>query len=400
MRHVADAVTFRLSPLVQLIGSRDVLVLTGLSGRVSLFATRFSPVSAQDALSRPLGIWEGDAWNKGVMGLVGYDDLRTQTFTQSKFFRVEAALLFEHESRRVFALGDVDQATLGEVIGLLKSEPQNVECKGTKLTAEITDAEYLSLAAQAKNEILAGRYYQINLLRYFRTTSPVTLAWLLARLDQFGGGYSALIRFQGDMIASFSPERFIGREGRDCLATFPIKGTAVRDFLSEDKDRELAASLLRSKKDLAELHMIVDLMRNDLSRMSYPGSVKVEYPERLLTTNRVHHLEAKVTSKPKADLTLKDLFYALAPAGSITGAPKIEVMKAIATFEKRSRGFFMGNIFYHSDLGYFDSSVLIRTLYINNKGEGYYAAGSGLTIHSDPLLELQEIYDKCRVLTD
>jgi para-aminobenzoate synthetase component 1 len=146
--------------------------------------------------------------------------------------------------------------------------------------------------------------------------------------------------------------------------------------------------------------MIVDLLRNDLNRVSLADSVRVVCPHRLISHPTVHHLEAEIDARLRPDLTLGDFLDAVCPAGSITGAPKIEVMRAIQEFEGRDRGYFMGHIFYLDDRGRFDSSILIRTLVRDESGLDEFAAGSGLVVHSDPERERREVEAKCRVVVE
>ncbi len=205
-------------------------------------------------------------------------------------------------------------------------------------------------------------------------------------------------------IASMSPERFfsIKRLNSNLVITAnPIKGTIGRDLNSQERDELLKSNLKNSQKDQAELNMIVDLMRNDLSEVSVPLSVHVDCPRRLVTHHHVHHLEASVSAQLRPSLTFGDLFSALCPAGSITGAPKLEVMKHIRRYEGCDRGYFMGHGFICYDDGSMDSNILIRTLVSqDDAATWFYAAGSGLVVKSDPRQELLEIMQKCRPLTD
>ena len=206
----------------------------------------------------------------------------------------------------------------------------------------------------------------------------------------------------GLRLASFSPERFVrawpAADGVHA-ETAPVKGTAARGR-DAAADQALGAALLASPKDRAELHMIVDLMRNDLGRVSLPGSVAVPVATQLDSHVNVHHLSARVTSRLRPQLTLVELLAAICPGGSITGAPKREVMGAIRSYEARARRYFMGNLFYLDDRGRFDSSILIRTLVAEAPGEPWeMATGSGIVIGSDPERERAEIAAKCGVVT-
>ena len=145
--------------------------------------------------------------------------------------------------------------------------------------------------------------------------------------------------------------------------------------------------------------MIVDLMRNDLHRVCQPHSVEVTDPGSLHSFRHVHHLIADIGGYLRRDLSLGDILRALCPGGSITGAPKIEVMKAIDSYEPSTSGYFMGNICYFDPVtNYFDSSILIRTVVKLGANPYRFAAGSGLTINSSFSQEWAEIAAKSKVV--
>ena len=258
---------------------------------------------------------------------------------------------------------------------------------------------------QVLKDIRAGRYYQLNLLRYFKIRQRLSRRWVAGRLDTCAGPFAAWFELPGLSLVSLSPERFVrifAGSGSDLSATIetrPIKGTAARIDGQPEADAKVAADLLKSAKDRAELAIIVDLMRNDLYRVGQPGSVSVRSAGELLSVHGVHHLEAQVQAQLRLPQSLGEMLAQICPGGSITGAPKREVMGAIRAYEGRARGYFMGHAFYLDDQGSFDSSLLIRTLV--GSGDGYfdYAAGSGIVIGSDPEAERLEIAAKCQVIT-
>ena len=261
---------------------------------------------------------------------------------------------------------------------------------------------YLSMVAGALEDIRSGRFYQINLLRFFRVDGPLGRSELAKRIEHLGGPFSLLFQFPDYTVASLSPERFIEihpGESYAQIVTQPIKGTARR---SEDptQDRIAATMLENSVKDNAELHIIVDLMRNDLNRICEKGTVAVSSPGKVASFKTIHHLVAEITGHLRAKLNFGEIIASIMPGGSITGAPKVEVMAAIREYEARPRGFFMGSGFYLDDSGHFDSSILIRTLVAESPDRFEYAAGSGIVVDSIPEAEYEEIGHKCRVVTD
>jgi para-aminobenzoate synthetase component 1 len=196
-------------------------------------------------------------------------------------------------------------------------------------------------------------------------------------------------------VVSNSPERFIEVTAEGQAQTRPIKGTRPRGRTPEE-DRSLAEELLASPKDRAENLMIVDLMRNDLARACRPGTVKVEAFCALESYANVHHLVSTVTGRLRPNQGALDLFSAAFPAGSITGAPKIQAMREIARHET-PRGPYCGSLFWAGFDGAFDSSVLIRTLAFEEDADGWAfetRAGGGIIADSDPAEEDAEAVAK------
>lgn len=380
------------------------LIALGGTGRHVIVPLAFSEVSWDDVKRVRLGARGASGrdlpFRAGYVGLLSYDQ-------GQRVFRVEKALVEDRATGEVHLTGDdgatgafeVPEASLERLLAGVRM-PRG-KAVPLRLEALAPEADYLRHVEGALAEIRAGRYYQINLLRYFRVLGDTTRQALADRLDLTGGPHAAAFDLPGLGLWSFSPERFvrIRPEGEELLAeTRPIKGTIARGA-DPAADAEAANALLSSPKDGAELAMIVDLMRNDLARVSRRGSVEVQSPGHLLTLANVHHLEATVSSKLKPGLTLGELVAATCPGGSVTGAPKHEVMQAIREREGRDRGWFMGNAFYLDDSGAFDSSILIRTLARRAGQKGYeFAAGSGIVVNSQPAAESREIDAKARVL--
>ncbi|MEZ4741250.1 MAG: chorismate-binding protein [Bdellovibrionota bacterium] len=273
---------------------------------------------------------------------------------------------------------------------------------GIMLSSAESDLSYEKKVKTAIEQIRSGRFYQINLLRYYSSLSIPTRQDLVNRIGILGGPFSCLFDLPQFCLASFSPERFVklkpGNKGVKIITT-PIKGTIARGKNSEE-DELNKRKLIESRKDQSELNIIVDLMRNDLNIVCLNGSVKVESPGELHSFSKVHHLIAEIKGILRPKISFYELIQSICPGGSITGAPKREVMCAIQEAEQRSRGFFMGNAFYLDDRGYFDSSILIRTLVKDGQKPFEYAAGSGIVVNSCPELEAQEINSKCRVVID
>ncbi|NRA44530.1 MAG: anthranilate synthase component I family protein [Oligoflexales bacterium] len=402
------------------------LLFLGGTGEHAILPICFEEVDFKEVAQLPLKGEEQKhrlPFISGYIGLVSYDDFcpyprEAPPRRPSRAFRVHKSLVFDQVKRQLFLCGrkqqhprPIGEGTIDASDFLFKFQKQRETAthfdqgptNQLLLKSYLSSEHYLNMSQKAISEIRKGRFYQINLLRYFTIENEPTRLDLLARFFEQSGPFGAIFLLDDLSVISFSPERFVKIEPEDShltARTYPIKGTIGRD---KEKKKDLAAlkCLKNSQKDHQELHMIVDLMRNDLNKISAKGSVKVEEAAKIKAFKQVYHLEASIRSKLKDGLSLLDFFSSLAPGGSITGAPKDEVMKAISESEERNRGYFMGSIFYKDDCGSFDSSILIRTLVsktgTTNKFE--YAAGSGIVLKSMPESELNEIAAKCRVIT-
>jgi para-aminobenzoate synthetase component 1 len=188
-------------------------------------------------------------------------------------------------------------------------------------------------------------------------------------------------------VASASPERFV-RVANGEVETRPIKGTRSRratpeaDLFTRDELRE-------SEKDQAENVMIVDLLRNDLSRVCAPGTIRVPELCRVETYETVQHLVSEVRGRLNVGQTPWDLFRAVFPGGSVTGAPKVRSMEIIAELEPTARGPYCGSLFYVGFNGQADSNILIRTFTVRN-GWIQCPVGGGIVAQSNPVAEYEE----------
>ncbi|WP_303981796.1 aminodeoxychorismate synthase component I [Dongia mobilis] len=265
---------------------------------------------------------------------------------------------------------------------------------------ELDGADYKSMIRRTIDYIEAGDIYQANITQRFR----VRLHGGIDRLELYRAlrrrnpaTFAAFLEFDDIAILSSSPERFLSlRAGR--VETRPIKGTRPRGRNSVE-DAALAAELLASEKDRAENLMIVDLLRNDISRVCRMGSVKVPVLWGLESYATVHHLVSVVTGEMLPDLDAVDLLRAAFPGGSVTGAPKIRAMEIIAELEPTSRGPYCGAIGYLGFDGGMDSNIVIRTYCV--KGDDLsFQVGGGIVADSDPALELDESLTKAKALIE
>jgi para-aminobenzoate synthetase component I len=257
--------------------------------------------------------------------------------------------------------------------------------------------EYLRAVERVRGYIATGDVYQVNLSQRFEAPLPCGPFGLYRRLREASPAPFAAYLDQGwAQVVCASPELFLRIRG-GLAQTRPIKGTRPRGATPQE-DARLAAELLASGKDRAELLMIVDLERNDLGRVCAPGTIRVEDMFRLESHPTVHHLVATVSGTLREECDAVDCIRAMFPGGSITGAPKVRAMQVIAGMETRRRGVYTGAIGYLGFDGNCDLNIAIRT--ITCRGDrAFYHAGGGIVWDSDPAAEYQETLDKARAMT-
>ncbi|XEI34748.1 aminodeoxychorismate synthase component I [Aeromonas veronii] len=342
----------------------------------------------------------------GALGLFGYDLGR-------RFERlpVQAAAdigvpdmavgIYDWALLRNVASGDWQLVHWGDEAGLAKrlawldqqqANPRAPFALQGPWQSNMSRAEYGEKFARIQAYLAAGDCYQINLTQRFSAPYQGD-EWqaycLLASANK--APFSAFIRLPDSALLSLSPERFLLLDGRH-IETKPIKGTRPR-HPDPATDRQVALELARADKDRSENLMIVDLLRNDIGRVSRPGSVSVPHLFAVESFPAVHHLVSTIHGELDARWQGVDLLRACFPGGSITGAPKIRAMAIIEELEPQRRNAYCGSIGYLSQHGRMDTSICIRTL-IAEAGRLHCWAGGGIIADSDADSEYQETYDK------
>lgn len=290
-----------------------------------------------------------------------------------------------------------------ELMGSEVQEWLNQEAIGNPTLGELAhswdSASYLKRFEQVQNNIKSGDIYQLNLTfkaKFNLQGSPLALYRDL-RLKQ-RVAYAGIVDTGDVTILSASPELFIKQDGR-VIETRPMKGTAPRAG-TLDADSEVRTALSKDVKNRAENLMIVDLMRNDLGRISDPGSVSVTDLFTVETFKTLHQMTSGVRAELKPGIGLVDVLKAIFPPGSITGAPKIRAMELIRELETEPRGVYCGAIGRFSPDGTALLNVAIRTTVIDRKGAGEMGIGSGIVADSDGVKEYAECLLKMKFLTD
>lgn len=263
---------------------------------------------------------------------------------------------------------------------------------GAETVSNLTRAAFLEKVERAQRYIRAGDIYQVNLSHRFSAACPISGWELFQRLlDVSPSPFAAFVDGGDFQIASSSPESFMRMSGRH-IRTRPIKGTRPR---SPDpiRDAQLSYELQTSPKEMAELLMITDLLRNDLGRVCEYGSVQVPELVRLERFPQVQHLISTVEGTLRAKVTHYEAFSSCFPGGSVTGAPKIRAMEIIDELETVARGPYTGSIGYLGFNRESQLSVAIRTA-IHKAGRAYFHTGAGIVADSSPPAEYEETLAK------
>jgi para-aminobenzoate synthetase component 1 len=268
-----------------------------------------------------------------------------------------------------------------------------------ELRSSFTRSGYLEAVQRVRDYIFAGDIFQANLSQRFEAPLRESPWAFYTRLrGRNAAPFAAFLETPDTSVISASPERFLRVDGNGLVETRPIKGTRPRG-VGPEHDAALGQALAESAKDRAENLMIVDLMRNDLSRVCAPGTVRVSELFSLEHYATVHHLVSAVVGRLESGHDALHLLRAAFPGGSITGAPKLRAMEVIAELEPSRRGVYCGSIGYWSVTGELDTSIAIRTAVVRG-GRIYFSAGGGIVADSDPDLEYRETLDKARAFID
>jgi para-aminobenzoate synthetase component 1 len=255
-----------------------------------------------------------------------------------------------------------------------------------------TRESYIETIQKLQQHIQLGDCYEINFCQEFFATNVTLhpLAIFSRLLEVSPNPFSALYRVNDSYLLCASPERFLSKEGSKLLSQ-PIKGTSKRFPANREQDQAARDALYHSAKDRSENVMVVDLVRNDLSRVCKEGTVQVEELFGIYAFPQVHQMISTVTGELKPHTPFSEVIKATFPMGSMTGAPKKKVMELIEQYEAGSRGIFSGSVGYISPEGNFDFNVVIRSIMYNAQ-TGYlsYQVGSGITIYSQPEQEWEE----------
>jgi len=330
--------------------------------------------------------------------VIAFDNLQGKAYIVSTGFpEQEEDKRLTHARRRIDEVkGYLAGASAFEVDSLPR--PVTSPAGRVNLAGGFTHQEYVDAVEKARQYIIAGDIFEVNLSQRFEAELSITPYELYRRLRQINPApFACYLGFDGVTVVSASPERFL-RVQRDWVETRPIKGTRPRGKTPEEDERQ-ANELLNSEKDRAENIMIVDLERNDLGRVCRYGTVKVTELAILEVFPTVFHLTSTVEGMLREGKNGIDLLKATFPGGSITGAPKVRSMEIIAELEPTRRSVYTGSIGYLGFDGNIDLNIAIRTFIVKGK-KAYFQVGGAVVYDSDPEAEYQETMVKGKALVD
>jgi para-aminobenzoate synthetase component 1 len=260
-----------------------------------------------------------------------------------------------------------------------------------KIHKRIPKKQYLQQLEIILKHIHRGDIYEMNFCQeFYAENAIINPLQVYHHLNQISNSpFSGFVKIENNFLLSASPERFVRKKGHKIISQ-PIKGTAKR-LADKKADKELASALSSDEKERSENIMIVDLVRNDLSKTAIKGSVIVEELCEVYSFEQVHQLISTVSSRVDKKIDSIDVIKSLFPMGSMTGAPKFAAMQIIETTEASKRGLYSGALGYFTPDDDFDFNVVIRSILYNNANKYLsYSVGGAITAKSNPEKEYQE----------
>lgn len=281
-----------------------------------------------------------------------------------------------------------------EIFNAISQQPDNIAASMetiVNIQCKISQQEYLEAVEQIKKHIQRGDCYELNFCQeFFSNQAQIDPLYIFHQLNKISPNpFSAFYKVENSFCLCASPERFLKKIG-DTVMSQPIKGTARRVLDDIDKDTAAKKILFESQKERSENVMIVDLVRNDLSKFCTEGSVLVKELFGIYSFPQVHQMISTIECKV-TNCHWTNIIESCYPMGSMTGAPKTKVMELIDKYEAGPRGLFSGAIGYVNADGDFDFNVVIRSIFYNTSSQYLsYKSGGGITFNSDPKEEYEE----------
>ncbi|PKV52061.1 para-aminobenzoate synthetase component 1 [Aquimarina sp. MAR_2010_214] len=321
-------------------------------------------------------------------------------FQPKKLFLLKGNMLEMQYLRMVDDEMEEDFKAISEH-SIRKNDIVKQPCDKVKISLRITKDEYKKKVNEMLTHIHRGDIYEANFCQEFYAKDscihPLQTYYHLNDISK--PPFATFFRMNDHYLLSASPERYLRKEGKKIISQ-PIKGTAKRSQ-DIDEDKRLISDLYSDPKERSENVMIVDLVRNDLSRTATKGSVTVEELCKVYSFKQVHQMISTVTSVVDDATSPVDVIKTTFPMGSMTGAPKISAMQIIENLEKSKRGLYSGAVGYFTPDGDFDFNVVIRSILYNEERQYIsYTVGGAITAKSDPDKEYEECLLKAKAMRE
>jgi len=346
--------------------------------------------------------------SKYLFGYLGYDlknnfeDLKSENedlFELPDLFFFEPEYVFElSENGFIMIKGN---AEVLKQIKNYKTINSSIEFKVNKFVLPFDKSDYLEKINLIKQQIQLGNLYETNFcIPFFSNECVFDPVAVFLDIDELAKApFTSYLKLKDKCVLSFSPERYLKKEHLT-LTTQPIKGTRKRGA-SKQEDIALVNELISDEKERSENIMIVDLVRNDLSKIAEVNSVRVPELCKVYSFEGVHQMISRVECEVTTDCTFEETIKATFPMGSMTGAPKISAMNISEQMEVFKRGIYSGSIGYIEPGGNFDFNVVIRSvLYDAKNKKALIPVGGAITIGSDANSEFEECLVKTKLLRD
>lgn len=338
-----------------------------------------------------------------IFGHIGYDTKnQVETMLPSAkqdgiefpdlyFFVPSVVLQLKQDQLEIICYGQEDPVSIFESINNVLPEP-SVVLPPLQIQPRLDKTAYIQVIQQLRQHILRGDCYEINYCQEFYATdaeiNPPALYQQLTNLSP--NPFACYYKIDHSYLLCASPERFLQKKGNKLISQ-PIKGTISRNLNNDALDLQLKEALKLSEKDKSENVMVVDLVRNDLSKVCTEGTVLVKELFGIYSFPQVHQMISTIEGELSRSTPFSSILKACFPMGSMTGAPKKRVMELIDQYEPTKRGLYSGAVGYIDPQGDFDFNVVIRSILYNEKNRYLgYQVGGGITFYSDPEKEYEE----------
>jgi para-aminobenzoate synthetase component 1 len=318
------------------------------------------------------------------------------------FFQPKKIFLLKGSLLEIQYLNMCDDEVEEDFEEIVKSQESSVYSKEIPIIQQrISKENYLKKVSKILEHIHRGDIYEANFcMEFFAENTTINPLEKFQKLNEISKSPLAVyFKNNRQFLLSASPERYLKKEG-DLLISQPIKGTAKR-FLDSLEDEKSKIQLASDPKERAENIMVSDLVRNDLSRTAQKGSVKVEELCGIYSFQQVHQMISTITSKLDRQYTVADVIKTTFPMGSMTGTPKVSVLKIIEELEETKRGLYSGAVGYFTPNSDFDFNVVIRSiLYNQERNYVSFSVGSAITSQSVPEREYEECLLKAKAMRE